>query len=70
MCPAEANLFKADGRIDRLTNKQADEQTDVTNLIDADRNFAHAPTEGLTVQRVTVEPTNRTLALNPTSCST
>lgn len=43
-----------DGPTDRLMDNQADEQTDVTKLTDASRNFANAPTNGLTVPGVTV----------------
>jgi hypothetical protein len=38
----------------RSMDKQANEQTDVTKPIDASRNFANAPTNGLTVPRVKV----------------
>jgi len=57
MCLAEAELFRSigrkDGTTDRVMDKQADEQTDVTKLLNASRNFANAPTNGLTVPRVT-----------------
>lgn len=55
--------MRSDGRTDRptdrptdrLLDKQADEQTDVMKLIEASRNSANAPTNGLTAPRVTVQ---------------
>jgi hypothetical protein len=49
MCLAEAELFHSNGRkdgtTDRVMDKQADEQIDVTKLLDASRNFANAPNQ-------------------------
>ena len=47
--PCDRTEGRIDRPADRLMDKQANEQTDVTKLIDASRNFSNAPTNGLTV---------------------